>query len=251
MTPTFSTPKTSTFCLSIFQVIRFCNRRADHHYHFHWYRQFARKSSHSEMHSSRYARPADLTQPERSDEALTTVRAECRKALVQGRASCQQPEGAVIERGTDLVLNDPQPPVQRRARASYSACHACQAMQRNPAGVHSGLARIAWSGDCCTAEEYSNRATQLLTSAGNRTRFYLVRSDSTQGCQLLRIRRLGVRIPPAAPSSKARSDHGMGLCLWPWEPRWEPPGHDPNRARLIDVAAARLSPSSRCRRRPW
>jgi hypothetical protein len=41
---------------------------------------------------------------------------------------------------------------------------------------------------------------------------------------LLRIRRLGVRSPPAAPKLKPHSDQGMGLCLWPWEPRWEPHG---------------------------
>lgn len=44
--------------------------------------------------------------------------------------------------------------------------------------------------------------------------------------------------PPAAPRSKAPSAHGTGLCSRPWEP----PGHGPKRARLIDVAAARGRP---------
>ena len=71
-------------------------------------------------------------------------------------------------------------------------------------------------------------------------------------CPLLRIRRLGVRVPPSAPSSQARCPPGSGLfvalgaTLGATGTR-----QPPNRARLIDSAAARLSPSSRCPYTSW
>src|SRR5690606_7475900 len=100
--------------------------------------------------------------------------------------------------------------------------------------------------------------TRLLTTGpDDRGRVWMCRrlrpwSGDRCGCPwtvliLLRIRRLGVRIPSGAPTSEAPSDHGRGLLHAVREPRWEPRGsQDSDRAPLMASAAARLSSTSRC-----
>ena len=73
------------------------------------------------------------------------------------------------------------------------------------------------------------------------------RTGRTLGIDL-RIRRLGVRVPPSAPRSEAPYRIRKGAFLVRLGATLGATGirQPPNRARLIDSAAARLSPSSRC-----
>ena len=158
-------------------------------------------------------------------EELSRIRDD---RLGSGRGEALLLSGLVVAGGGRLECAQPMP--RRRQPAQFPDGPGRRAARPRFIAEHQGRAEdVAIDRDraffTCLGDRNISQPSHILVRRQRTQRSSLdVSVDLTCGDRLsrtgrtprtrLRIRRLGVRIPPAAPRSKARSDYGTGLCLW-------------------------------------